>query len=366
MLAAGACLGAAPEAPAATATPTEAPAAPTATRAPVEPTATATPAPLPTATAAPQRTLWKPEHGGLWLLGEGQPQMLLGVAEARARFPWWTDASAAAMQVLLASRFPDHGAGPGNVSVSDLWLLDLETGEERPIVAQETVVEARWAPDGEHFAYLRMTPETHELVWRSLAGGEERVLATGAALKFSVSPSSRAVAFTRESGYGMEIEPGLYVVEVSSGEERRVAEVDVAGAGSIGHRPAWSPDGRQLLLPVPGSPEEARGTLRAAADGSGAAFLEPAEALLEEPWGEQPPWPILWHPDGRRFVGLVELMLPPRQWVILYQMDGARISGAQVLAEGEELRLAGWRVPGHSVWVQRGEPGSPPEVVELP
>jgi putative lipoprotein len=120
-------------------------------------------------------------------------------------------------RVLYDSPLPVMGGGPSQISVGDLWSLDVATGEAQPLINEQTVVEAEWAPDGEHFVYVLATDTTYELRWRGL-DGEDKLLASDVAFTFSVSPRGDKVAFTRESNYGLPGQPGLYVVDVTTAE----------------------------------------------------------------------------------------------------------------------------------------------------
>ena len=116
---------------------------------------------------------------------------------------------AVATDRLLAWTF-GGGAGPGNLAVGQLFIVNVAT-EEVEIVA-DNVVSAGWAPNGLDFAYILATPETYELRWRT-AAGEDKLLAVDVPHTLKVSPDGRFVAFTRESWYEVDgTPPGLYVV----------------------------------------------------------------------------------------------------------------------------------------------------------
>lgn len=160
-----------------------------------------------------------------------------------------------------------EGAGPGNLSAGPLYLVDLPSGRAE-MLFPENVVSARWMPDGQGFGYLLATEETYELHVRD-ASGDERMVARDVPREFSFAPDGNAVAFTRESRYGLPGTPGLYVVDLMSGAEQMASEVDRAGTGGSGPAwaPLWSPDGGSLLLRAYGGGSEP-GLVWAAADGS--------------------------------------------------------------------------------------------------
>lgn len=311
----------------------------------------------PGATAPPQTSAqhcyYYPGQNELWLLAQGEVRQVALPVTVGLYF----DCTAVTDRLLYGSHFPDQGAGPGQVSVTDLWLLDLATEEAEPIFNEDVVVEALWAPDGESFAYIRATDKSYELRWHSLAADDtnaDRLLATDVAFTFSVSPSGKQVAFTRESGYGLDVQPGLYVVDVATGEEMRLAEVDRAGTGGIDDRPTWSPSGDYVILPLTGL-GEGNGLLRAATDGSGATMLTFDPALAEEAWYEFLPTNLIWAEPpqllGTAFLTSPTVPMGGDPFVIRYQLnetldtivDGAIVAGGV---------LIGWDVPGESVWVQ--------------
>jgi heat shock protein HslJ len=263
------------------------------------------------------------------------------------------DYSPATDRILYATHFPNQGAGPAQISVTDLWMLPLTSQEGTPIFQTDDIVEALWAPDGEQIAYIRATPESYELRWRTPAG-EDRLLASDVAFAFSISPDGSRVAFTRESGYQLAVTPGLYVVDVTTGEERHIASVDRAGTGGLEDRPVWSPAGDQVILPVIGHAENL-GLWRGAVDASSAGRIEFDPALAAEGWYNVVPSNLLWI-DSTHLVGTAYLMGPEaalggEPHVIRYELDAGlgTVVGGEILAEG---LLVGWDQPGASVWVQ--------------
>ncbi|MCB8939382.1 MAG: hypothetical protein H6655_13295 [Ardenticatenaceae bacterium] len=180
---------------------------------------------------------------------------------------------AVATDRLLAWTF-GGGAGPGNLAVGQLFIVNVAT-EEVEIVA-DNVVSAGWAPNGLDFAYILATPETYELRWRT-AAGEDKLLAVDVPHTLKVSPDGRFVAFTRESWYEVDgTPPGLYVVEIETGIETQISPLDRAGYGGTGLY--WKPDGSHVFLFATGNDDRAEtpheeGYAWAATDGSFQHFL---------------------------------------------------------------------------------------------
>ncbi len=323
------------------------PATHTPQNAPAEP-ATATTAPEPT--LAPAYYVFPPYGiAGItaWIVEAGEPTQLTLPDLAMIRY----DHSPVTGKLLHPSRFPDHGGGPANLSVGDLWIYDIASQTDEMIFQEENIVEAMWAPDGQGFVYLKAIDTGYELRFHTLSG-EDWLVVEGAAPVFSISPDGQQVAFTRESGYQVG-DPGLYVVPLRGGEARKVSSVDRQGAGSIADIPLWSPDSRFILLPVSHVYDSPRWFL-VAADGSIEKQLtfgpDVPEAFQRQDFN-----PGIWLQDGSGFVGTQSqgMMDPPyAQEVAVAELD---------LETGEITRVtpvdygaffpSAWETPGERLWM---------------
>jgi hypothetical protein len=312
------------------------------------PEATVSPLPPPVATPLPAR-LWKAYISGGptgWWLEDGTASEITLPVEPGQYY----DYSAANRKILYASHFASSGAGPGNLAVSDLWMVDYPSGTPEALIPSDTVVEAMWAPNGVGLAYILATPATYELRYRSLAG-DDRLLASNISPTWSVSPSGSLVAFTRETGYDVPGAPGLFVVSIAGGPETQVSDADRHGAGSIEDQPEWSYDDGHLALSNWGfAPGE---LVIAASDGSSSGPVVAEESLSVDPILGSAPTVAIWHPDGRHLVGFAnyaETMGGPSP-LVLYELDDTlhTITGGVVLANG--YSLVGWNVPGESIFI---------------
>jgi hypothetical protein len=267
-------------------------------------------------------------------------------------------------EILMAQEFPDRGAGPGGVSVSDLSILNLESGNTQTLT-DDFVVKALWSPSGDALAYILATDTTYELHWRTL-DGYDRIVSDDVSFTWSIAPSGKAVAFTRESGYELEIKPGLYVVDVDSGEERLIADIDKQGTGSIADQPYWSPDSREVILSHWGGPENPR-LILAMADGSGSFDLSIDERSASEWWASNVITELIWDVDNQHVlvvspVASSEMGEPSPLVYYRLDRDVHRLTDGILLAEVNVL--IGWAVPGSSVWVF--SLGGEAKQVELP
>ncbi len=327
------------------------------------PAATAPPA---TATAIPEtRELWTCfgcSGDSLWQLSPGPPRLIRLPASMGEYYGY----SPQSNRILMAAEFGDHGAGPGNASVSDLSILDLGTGQVTQVFA-DNVVEAEWGPDGTSFAYILATPASYELRWRT-EDGEDRLLASDVSFTWSVAPSGQAVAFTRETGYELKADPGLFVVTVADAQEVALSDADKGGVGSITDRPAWSADSQEVLFSLWGG-QESR-LILARADGSRVFDLGLDPAAAESWWGGLPIPEVFWFPNGNYLLVNSQSTNPDHgplmggpTGVVVYRID----RGEQRLADGrfvgETMGLIGWNVPGESFWSVG--PGGQPESMRL-
>jgi len=309
--------------------------------------------PTPSATRpTPERTLWMSYDSAgdqIWVLGDGaayQRSLPVAVGEYYGYAP-------ATNRILMAAEWGGHGAGPGNVAVSDLSVLDLDAGQVTTLLA-DNIVEAQWAPDGRSIAYILATPETYELHWRS-ADGSDRILASGVSFTWSISPTGDTIAFTRETGYEIAIEPGLYVVQVASGHELKLSDVDKSGTGSIADRPVWSADGSQLVLSHWGGPGPAR-MIWARSDGSQSFDLGlQSDGGIRRTDVAIPA--LLWYPDGLHLLNIQSFetgqdpMDPGPYAVVRYRLDLDQQALVERTQVGETYAIIDWAVPGYSLWV---------------
>jgi WD40-like Beta Propeller Repeat len=282
-----------------------------------------------------------------WLEGTTASMVTLPISLGQ-----YYDYSPSTGKILYASHFANAGAGPANLAVSDLWIADYPGGGVTAVIATDTVVEAHWSPDGHALAYILATDARYELHWRTL-GGDDRILATDLAPTWSVSPTGDRIAFTRETGYELVGEPGLYVVPTAGGSEVKLSSADRHGAGGIEDQPAWSPDGSFLALGYSDVDAGTFGLVIAATDGSSSQLVTYAPTVDADVVAGGLPANILWHPDDLQFVGLggaVESMGGPQE-AVLFELDSARSQIVAATTFGTAMAVIAWATPGESVWI---------------
>ncbi|MGH2536059.1 MAG: hypothetical protein ACRDHL_01555 [Candidatus Promineifilaceae bacterium] len=378
-----------------TAGPTALPASPTAAptgpptkaaEATASPTAAASPTLAPSPTAGPPapfptpnyfRAVFEPFFGeegqvfvrGITAEGDGwkldmQPIPISGAV-------WGGDYHLATNRFLYWDYSNTTGSGPANLSAGPLHLVDFAAGTDETLI-DGPVVRAGWAPDGLAFAYILATPESYELHYRDPAGAD-RALAADVPHTFSISPNGARIAFTRESNYELETAPGVYVVEIATGAESQVSQVDRAGFGGVsaGWLPIWAPEGGSFILRAFGQPPQV--FVYAAADGSWShaiqqeALLAAFEAQVGGPpaGGASEVWCLSDELALYATNQLVTTVGPcstegpgfgPASHLAVFELDPAsgQIAASRSLAmertEEQGIQLAGWNAPGESVF----------------
>ncbi len=283
----------------------------------------------------------------------GLPDGLIGL---------YYDFAPSTRHILYGSQFPDHGAGPATLSVTDLLAYDLTSGESRALIADEIVVRAEWAADGQSIVYVAATDATYELRWRS-PDGSERLLAVDVSPFFHSAPSGEQIAFTRESPYA-DAAPGFFVVDLDTGEERQISDLDRGGTGGLEEKPVWTPNQDAFYMNFQRS-EELNGLFRFDLDAAETKVtFDPA--LAEQPWYTFAPMLGVWL-SPTEVLGTANIYsditpMGGQPTVIRYTLDesGTVITESSLVVEGI---LLGWNVPGESVWVL-ADPN--PRVVALP
>ena len=276
------------------------------------------------------------------------------------------DYALATNQILYTDRA--HAAGPGGLAAGPLLNLDMSSGQTETLI-DDNVVAFAWAPDGQAFAYILAVDDTYELHWHS-ATGEDILLAVDVPRAFSVAPSGEQIAFTRESGYEVGGEPGLYVVNVADGQERPISAVDRAGLGGSGPtwQPIWSSDESSLLLQV--SAGDGPDFVWAAADGrSEFTFLTSTlNDAIDAAWQEANPGGAMAMcadtrvvlVNGRSLITGVSLCPEPMSGpmpgshlaVLTLDPDAGTLAVEKLLPlPAGPASLAAWNAPGESVFV---------------
>ncbi|UCC38951.1 MAG: PD40 domain-containing protein [Candidatus Aminicenantes bacterium] len=125
-----------------------------------------------------------------------------------------------------------------------IWILDIESGEARPLTNPISPPDEhwfpRWSPDGEFIVYCSLRKDAGLFVVPA-SGGTPRQLTNGE-FDFwqSWSPDGKTIVFERLGG--------LYTVQAEGGTPERITPEKKIRA----QHPAWSPDGKWIVLSTNG------------------------------------------------------------------------------------------------------------------
>jgi serine/threonine protein kinase/Tol biopolymer transport system component len=197
-------------------------------------------------------------------------------ARRRARRWIWAAAAVAVAVAIAGYLFLARARGAGApVQVSFTRLTDQEGSETFPSIS----------PDGHEFAYVKPTsPGNLDIYSQRIGGSNARNLTADSPAddtQPAFSPDGGAIAFRSERGGG-----GIFLMGATGESVRRLTD--------IGFNPAWSPDGRELLVATEGVSDprvrRTRSQLWRVDVATG------ARRLLTEKDAVQP----VWSPHGRR------------------------------------------------------------------
>jgi dipeptidyl aminopeptidase/acylaminoacyl peptidase len=170
-----------------------------------------------------------------------------------------------------------HGDLEKNESHSALWLLELNSGENRQFTSGKTMdYNASWSPDGSRIAFLSTrgggAPQVYLIpvdggeacVLTSLkqgVGGPPRWSPDGSLIAFTAGPSDpcdpdKPYRVTRHNyrldgvGYADRVRQDIYLIPTVGGEVRQLTK------GPYDYSdPLWSPDGQELMVKVAMKPD---------------------------------------------------------------------------------------------------------------
>ncbi len=227
-----------------------------------------------------------------------------GTAGSTARGPFQTVQMSSLMsgsEILSTTLSPDgrylaYMKGPdGQWS---LWVRQVATGSDVQILAPQAVPirGVSFSPDGNYLYYLGRDPETpsySSLFEVPSLGGPPRKRLFDVDTAIGFSPDGKRAAFVR--GIPQEDRMALIVADLKTGAETTLASVKSPGNINLA-RPAWSPDGARILVPVDTADGGFKSQLIAfdAETGSQEPVTEPDNIGYGS---------AAWMPDGRGLIG---------------------------------------------------------------
>jgi Tol biopolymer transport system component len=134
---------------------------------------------------------------------------------------------------------------------ADLWVIDLASGGERRLSRTERPErEPAWSPDGRAIAFVRMEVRGADEIYVVRPNGRGlRRLTRSPHEDFGPawSPDGKQIAFVRHDDGRAQAE--LYVMSADGSGQRPLAKaLTLDPQATFASRPAWSPDGRRILL----------------------------------------------------------------------------------------------------------------------
>jgi len=132
------------------------------------------------------------------------------------------------------------------VPTSDLWMVDVATGEPTRLTSGNNAASPSWMSDGRRMAYLSAVNDRFELWSLTVGGGAppSRLLAIDANIaRFAMLPDDRSVILQTQLGQAHGLPPGLYRAWVDGSARVDTLLISV-GSGVRPMYPRVSPDGR--------------------------------------------------------------------------------------------------------------------------
>jgi eukaryotic-like serine/threonine-protein kinase len=147
---------------------------------------------------------------------------------------------------LTACGAPDSAvfaSGPANVSVLNLYKLNLSSGELKRLTNGTLVFSPNCTPDGKWVVYLSWPAGTNHIMKVSIDGGIPAELTSGAVSDPHLSLDGKLVVYGRLIGEGPKQKRELVVQSIGGGAPVRV----LSPTGTM-HQFGWAPDGQALMV----------------------------------------------------------------------------------------------------------------------
>lgn len=180
-----------------------------------------------------------PQHSPLYVVeaAGANPKRLLNYPVSS--FGWSPDSR----KLVVVSAYED----PGH-SDSAIYVVDLQTGEQRRMTSFGKNCSAAWSPEGTHLALSLGDGRSSDIYVTTLdAHGRRLTDSQTIAVGPVWSPNGKKIAYTVMAAPGTDSkDAGIYVIDADGTQKKCVTNLSTYGV-------SWAPDGTKLLLQVIGA-----------------------------------------------------------------------------------------------------------------
>ena len=217
------------------------------------------------------------------------------------------------------------------------FFVDLQGGDRTPV--PESIRRGRLyftSPDGTMLVFSECCSSPNHVFIANVDGTEVRQITRDGIDGFAArwSPDGSMLVYQQRDGATQEI-GNLIIVEVATGEETQITDLDPARYGLWMLSPSFSPDGEHVLFHMPRGPNDdvrTRWDLWSVPVNGGEPTLEVRDASMG-----------VWQPAGET---LAYVDSPTGDWASSRLMVRDPDGQVRLLAEGERIAFARWSPDG--------------------